>query len=396
MTLPAEPQQAADADAEAMGVRLLAALEGIRDVLEGCANESEELGTLPERGWRAIEDAGLFRIKAPASLGGDEAPPTVQLEVFEHAAYIDSSAGWTLFVGAGSAGVIGAWLPEQAMPRFMTDGRLPRVAGSFIPTGTAKEVEGGYRLNGRWPFASGCRHAEWLFTSAVIEGIEPRTIRGFVFPASEATIIDNWQAGGLKGTGSNDFEVSDLFVPAEFMYDSFAPAARGGALFKIGIPGQTANEHAAFALGIARRALDEVAELAKTKARGYVNPKGVASRSTFQYELGRADLRLRAARSFVYEVFERVWRTVLDEDKPAPVDQQVEMRCAAVLATDAALEVCRTAFRYAGAQSLYSGNLIERCLRDIHAAAQHGMVNDAAYELHGRVLLGFPDVVALE
>jgi alkylation response protein AidB-like acyl-CoA dehydrogenase len=155
-----------------------------------------------------------------------------------------------------------------------------------------------------------------------------------------------------------------------------------------------ANEHGAFALGAARRALDETAELAKTKTRGYVVPQGTAARQKFQWDLGRADAALHAARAGLVAVNEEVWR-VATSGTPVDVDLQTRLRAAAVHATEVALDTARAMFRYAGAKSLYSGNVIDRCLRDIQAAAQHGIVADVSYELRGQAILGLQDIAPL-
>jgi alkylation response protein AidB-like acyl-CoA dehydrogenase len=219
-------------------------------------------------------------------------------------------------------------------------------------------------------------------------------VLGVVFPVSSATIHDTWDVSSLKGTGSADIAVDDLFVPTEHTFDNFAPAARGGPLYTIALPGLVANEHGAFALGAARRALDETAELAKTKTRGYVVPQGTAARQKFQWDLGRADAALLAARAGLVAVNQEAWDAATS-GMTIDVALQTRLRAAAVHATDVALEVSRTMFRYAGARSLYSGNVIDRCLRDVQAAAQHGIVNDVSYELHGQALLGLQDIAPL-
>ncbi len=373
---------------------LLNAVSDIEETLLSVADEAQRIGTMPEAGWRAMHDSGLFRMKAPRSLGGTEADPVTQTEVFERVSYLDSTAGWTLFVGAGTLAIISGWLPDAAMSDFLIDGRLPRVTGGLAPTGNAEPVDGGYRLTGRWQFGSGSEHAEWMSGNAFIVGQDPPKVLSFAFPRSVVTIHGNWQVGGLKGTGSSDFSVTDHFVPNDHTFNNFEPAMRGGALYRIGLPGLVANEHAGFALGVARRALDEVTELAKSKSRGYVLPQGVASRGVFQYELGKQDMNLLAARAGVMDAFEAIWQAASAGD-PVTTGQQTAARCAAVHATEAALEACRFAFRYAGARSLYDGNVIERCLRDMQAGAQHGIVNDAAYEARGQHLLGLSDVAAL-
>jgi alkylation response protein AidB-like acyl-CoA dehydrogenase len=208
------------------------------------------------------------------------------------------------------------------------------------------------------------------------------------------TLHRNWQVGGLKGTGSQDFSVEDVFVPDHLTNDFSVPPKRGGPLYSIALPGIVTNEHAGFAVGAARRSLDEMTALAKSKTRGYITPQGVAARSAFQLDLGRADLQLRAARAGVLETWRRAWALV-QAAQPCDVATQIELRASALYVTDVAAAVCERMFRHAGARSLFSGNVIERNLRDVLAAAQHNMVNEAVYELHGQVLLGFEDVAPI-
>jgi alkylation response protein AidB-like acyl-CoA dehydrogenase len=276
----------------------------------------------------------------------------------------------------------------------MVEGRLPRVAGGLMPSGPAVRENGGYRLTGRWQFASGSEHAEWFGGVAFAAGDDPPKRLAFIFPRSAVTLHRNWQVGGLKGTGSQDFSVEDVFVPDHLTNDFSVPPKRGGPLYSIALPGIVTNEHAGFAVGAARRSLDEMTALAKSKTRGYITPQGVAARSAFQLDLGRADLQLRAARAGVLETWRRAWALV-QAAQPCDVATQIELRASALYVTDVAAAVCERMFRHAGARSLFSGNVIERNLRDVLAAAQHNMVNEAVYELHGQVLLGFEDVAPI-
>jgi alkylation response protein AidB-like acyl-CoA dehydrogenase len=379
---------------EEQRTQLLAAVGAIEATLREVADQAERDRRYPEAGWRALHEAGLFRLKAPRELGGHEADPVTQIDVIERLAYIDTTAGWTQFVGAGTLAIPSAWLPEEGIADFMVDGRLPRTAGGIAANGTAVRVDGGYRLTGRWPFGSGVYHSEWLSGQAYIADSDPMQVKGFAFRVEQATIHDTWDVNALKGTGSADIEVKDLFVPDKHVFDNFGPAPRGGPLYQIALPGLVANEHGAFVLGAARRAMDETAELAKTKTRGFVVPQGVAAREKFQWDLGRADVALRAARAGLVEVNEEAWQAAV-AGTPIDAELQTRMRAAAVYATEISLEVARTMFRYAGAKSLYVGNVIERCLRDIQAAAQHGIVNDVSHELHGQTMLGLQEVAPI-
>jgi alkylation response protein AidB-like acyl-CoA dehydrogenase len=388
------PTTAGAYDRSETRTRLMSAVEDIRDTLAGCADEAEASGFYPERGWRAMHDSGLFRMKAPRELGGFEADPMTQIDVFEEVSRIDSSAGWTLFVGAGTLAMISGWVQDSALDAFLVDGRLPRVVGGVVPSATAVPVDGGFRVTGRWGFGSGSAHAERFAGNAVIEGEHDPPVLGFFFQPEDVTLHDNWKVNALRGTGSQDISVTDLFVPHHHTFNPFAPSERGGALLRIAIPGLFAMEHGAFALGVARRALDEMAELAKTKSRGYIVPQGVAARAVFQYDLGRAETALSAAHNQLVAVNEEAWAMAEAGDASDP-GIQTKLRCASVFATEVGIDVCRTMFRYAGARSLYAGNVIERCMRDVVAGAQHGMVNDVAYEARGQIVLGVEGVAAL-
>lgn len=373
---------------------LLGQVDAIADTLAACADEAERIGTLPEPAWRALHDAGLFRLKSPRELGGFEADPITQIEVIERLAYIDTSAGWCMFVGSGTLSLMAAWMADEGIADFLVDGRLPRTAGGVAANGRAEPVEGGYRLTGRWPFASGSEHAEWLGGLAYVGESDPPVTLGFSFPKEQATLHGNWDVNALKGTGSQDMSVTDLFVPERHTYDNMAPSARGGPIYAITLPGFVTNEHGAFVLGAARRAIDETAELAKTKTRGYIVPRGVAARERFQSDLGRCDVMLTAARAGLIAASEQAWDAAL-AGRPVDAAMQAGMRSMAVHATEVSLEVVRTMFRYAGARSLYAGNIVDRCLRDVTAASQHGMVNEVAYEARGQALLGMQDIAPL-
>ena len=373
---------------------LLNAVEELRGVLEAGADEAEALGTLPMATVDALYDSGLLWLKLPAELGGAEADLVTQLEVLEAISNIDTSAGWCTMIGASACSFPGAFLSEEALSKVYANGRPPRVAGVFRPTGTAIPVEGGYRVTGRWSFASGIRHAQWATASAIVQrddGSDPHPL-SVVMPAADVTVHDNWHVAGLRGTGSNDFSVSDLFVPEELSWDRVrSKQRRGGILYRLHFYGYVSNEHAAFALGAARRALDEIVAVAQAKLRGFSpSPSSLISRGAFQRDIGHCDLKLRSARALAYQVFEDAWDT-LCRDGDLTERQYVQMRSAATYATEVSLDVATLAFRYGGANALFEGHVLQRCLRDINAAAQHLMVSDISYENHGQFVLGLPD-----
>ena len=379
------PRRVATADRGA----LLAAVERIRPEVEKGSAEGESLMTLPAATVSAIAEAGLFRLKLPEALGGLEADLLTQYEVVEAMSYADASAGWCLMIGATAVSILGAFLPDAAVAEVFPDGRVPLAADTFIPAGSAVPTEGGYTLRGRWPFASGVRHSAWLTVGALVtegQSDAPRHLM-FALPTSEARIHDNWDTIGLRGTGSCDLTLEDVFVPTSFAFDLFSgEPARGGPLYRLGMPAFVAYEHAAFALGVARRAIDALVELAPSKKRG-IPPSGLAERGSFQRDLGELDLRLRAARALVLERNSAAWDAAIAGRKP-DTGLQMDLRGVAAFASDVALDVVTRGYRYAGGGAVYKPNILERAVRDLHTASQHLMVSNAAYEDRGKVMLG--------
>ncbi len=323
-----------------------------------------------------------------------EADPATQLEVIEALSAIEPSAGWCLMIGGTGIGMPGAFLADAAIDRVFFAGRIPTAAIVSMPPGQAVPVAGGYRVSGRWPFVSGVRHAEWITLGARIErpGEALPEFRLMVVPAASARIHDNWQVAGLKGTGSCDVSLTECMVPEAYTWDRMrTPPRRGGPLYRLGHPGFVANEHAAFALGVGRGALETVIALARSKRRSFApSPTSLEARSTFQRAVGLGDLRLRAARGLVLTIYGEAWETVCSGRTPPP-RLQAEMRSATAYATEVATEVTTEAFRYAGGAAVFASQRLQRYLRDINVGAQHLMVSDIAYETHGQFALGLPD-----
>lgn len=372
---------------------LLAAAKSIAPLLTAQAPADEENDTLTPETVDALEQAGMFRLKLPAALGGAEADPATQILVLEELAYANAAASWCTMVGATAVALPGAFLPDTAVGEMFKDRTVPRGAIVAMPVGKTGIVEGGFRLTGRWPFASGIRHSEWLAAGAMVERDGTNERHMMVFPTAAAKIHDNWQVAGLKGTGSCDFSTEDLFIPDSFTWKLPAERPqRGGPLYRIDHPGFVANEHAGFAIGVGRRALDAFTAQESGKRRGYTDKRAnLASRPAVQRLIGEGSLRLRAARSLALEVNEDAWKTVC-AGNTLTLRQQGDLRAVATQATDVALDVVTQAFRYAGGGAIYQKSILQQCLRDMNAAAQHLMVSEVAYENLGQIILGVPDV----
>ncbi len=371
--------------------QLLEAVEKMRDVLAEGSAETERSGCLSPAMVRALDESGVLLIQLPAVLGGAEADPITQFEVVESVTAIDSTSGWCVLIGATSIAWPAIFLPDTAVARIFRDGRAPRASGIFLPSGTAVPDSGGYRVSGQWAYASGIRHAEWITAGAKVKRDGDETERRMAtFPAHQARIHDNWNVAGLQGTGSCDFSVENLFVPEEFTWNAAnAVPQRGGALYNLAMPGFVMHLHAAFAIAVARRAVNAIIAYAHNQRAGY-RPSGIISRPVFHSALGECDLRLRAARSLVIDLYRQAWATVCGNGTLTP-EQHAELRGAAVLATQVAAGVTMRLFRYGGGTAILTSNILQRCLRDINAAAQHRMVSDSTYEQLGKFKLGLSD-----
>ena len=368
--------------------------EEIAEVLKARAPIDEANGTLTPETVSTLETAGMFKLKLAADLGGEEADPVTQLLVLETISNANASAGWCTMVGATGAAMPGAFLADEAISEIFSSGRVPRCAIAAMAIGKAEVVDGGYRLKGRWPFGSGVRHSEWITAGAlVMRNDEPEHVM-MTFPTSSAHIHDNWQVAGLKGTGSCDFSTDDVFVPEAFTWSLLNdPPKRGGPLYKIASPGFVSNEHAGFALGLARRALDAFIDKETARSRSYTpGAASISARPSIQRALGANELKLRAVRNLALEVNADVWQAVEQDGNPPTSRQQCELRATATYCTEVALDIVTETFRYAGGSAIYEKNVLQQCLRDLNAAAQHLMVSEVAYENLGQAVLGSTDV----
>ena len=290
-------------------------------------------------------------------------------------------------IGATSIGTPGAFLSDEGINIVFRCGQIPRAAGVGTPTDQVKPVRGGYMITGRWSFASGIRHSQWVAGGITIpnDTAEPE-VRRALFQTSDVNIHDKWDVVGLRGTGSYDFSVCDVFVPHELTFRSDVTPKRGGVLYRMGRPGFVINEHAGFASGLGRRALIAITELAKLKARGSIKPYLIANRPSFQAMIGKCDVRLRAARSLMIEILEEAWETVCQRQTPN-TRQQSDMRSCATYITEVAMDIVNVAFRHGGGEVIHNSHDLQQCLRDMNAATQHFMVNNTSYEARGQFIL---------
>ncbi len=356
------------------------------------ANERERM--LVEETANALDDARLYGIFTPKCLGGSELPPLEALEVIETVSAADASTGWVMFAAAVAIGSGGAYLAESAAQQLFAGGRIPVIAGQGIPNGKAIAVKDGYRLSGAWSYGSGVKHSPYIHTGAVVHGNDgkPRPgrhgtpeIRICVVPREQVVFGDNWDVLGLRATASIDYTMSEVFVPAEYTHvaDTTDPL-RGGPLFFLGIIGFAALGHAAFALGVGRRLLDELVAVAQTRTSITGTPRESES---FLEAYAKAEAKCRAARALVYESWSGVQEKLERGDRPST--RKVTLtRLALNNATWSIAEVAEFVYRAAGGVALRAG-VIQRYFRDMHAATQHVTSSAPILRECGRDLAGF-------
>ena len=338
--------------------------------------------------------AGLFRLLVPAAIGGAEASPVTLVESVEALARGDASAAWCVAIAATS-GLLLAYLPERSASNVFA--RPDTVLGGvFAPRGRARIEGDAFRVSGRWPFASGSSHCDWLMGGCVIEtadgGLATRAggapdIRLMFAPASEVVVHDTWHVAGLRGTGSNDMEFAELLIPRELTGSVFTDRpVQPGPLYVFPLFGLLAVAIAAVTLGNARGALEEFAGLAAEKT-----PTGsrrvLGERATVHADVARAEASLRGARALLLDELSRAWMLACERGEVA-VSERLGLRLAATHAATTAAVVCETVYRLAGGSAIYESSPLQRRFRDAHVATQHMLVGPATWELSGRLLLG--------
>jgi alkylation response protein AidB-like acyl-CoA dehydrogenase len=378
-----------------LGARALSfidAAKGLGPQIRASIEEIERSRRLPLPLVEAMAHAGLFRLWIPRTLGGEEADPMTLVRVVEEISRVDGAAGWCMAIG-GEYGAFGGYLPADAAREIYGGDPQVRTAGAFRPFGDAVAVDGGYRVNGRWPLGSGCQHSAWIVGGCrILDGDQPRlrpdgtpVIRILFFPAADCEIFDTWHSIGLRGTGSHDYAVANVFVPAAHSLSFREPPTEVGALYAMPTIALFATVLAAVPLGIARHAIDIVRELARTKIASR-SRRSLSEDTTTQANLGIAEAALRSARAFLYETLEEAWEAV-SAGEALGIDQRAMLWLASTHTATTAKQAAELMFSAGGSASPYTSGGIERCVRDIHAAGQHVTLAPPNYQMAGQAFL---------
>ncbi|MFN4229076.1 acyl-CoA dehydrogenase family protein [Parvibaculum sp.] len=383
---------------------LLAAAEGFAPEIAARAAEIEANRFLPQDIATRFAEAGLYRLCIPADYGGLESHPGELVKVVERIAQADGSAAWCVFIGATS-GLVAAFLEPSEAKRIFGD-PLTITAGVFAPRGKAvraseKGVEG-YRVTGRWQWGSGSRNAQWISGGCMIlgddgkpemaaEGIPQN--RMMIFEADQVHLHDTWDVSGLCGTGSTDFEVTDLFVPASRAVSLVSDKPLPRPLYCFPTFGLLGIGIAAVSLGLARGAIDGLVDLAGGKTpQGSSKP--LALRAKAHLDVSEAEALTRSGRAYLMEAIDAAWDAATRNGE-ITVAHRRDLRLATTHAVRSATKAVDLMYTLAGGSSVYRSSALQRQFRDVHVATQHMMVSDATYELTGRLLLGVPTNTAM-
>jgi alkylation response protein AidB-like acyl-CoA dehydrogenase len=373
----------------------LAGAKKIDRVLRDNAVAHDRQQALTDEVVDALHEGGFFGIWVPESMRGAEMKPVESIEIIEQLSSSDASSGWVMFAAALAIGTGAAYHGEDPVAEIYGRDRFPVIAGQGIPNGRAEPTEGGYLLSGAWSYGSGIRHVDYVHTGGIIfENGGPKLdshgdiqARIFVVPREKFIYGDNWDVIGLRGTGSIDYSMKPTFVPTAFTHSTHTKTTdRGGPLYSIGIIGFASLGHAAFALGVGRRMLDEVALVAQTKA----SPMGALKDSeAFHLDYARAEAKARAARALVFDVWGDIERTI-ERGDPTTIRQLTMARLALNHATWSIQEVCAFGYRVGGGIALRYGP-IQRLFRDMNAATQHATSSIPILRDCGRELAGLAE-----
>jgi alkylation response protein AidB-like acyl-CoA dehydrogenase len=373
------------------GAELLATAQEFRKRIVLQRDEIEAFRQLPADLARDLAHAGFFRIFLPATYGGLDMTPMDGMVVFEELAKADASVAWCVW--NGNTHWTAAQLSPQAAHTVYEDAEVI-TANSTRPSGQAHVVQNGYRVTGRWSLVSGCELASWMVLWSVVhEDGKPRMmpsggseIRFMLLPASQCEVIDTWTVGGLRGTGSHDVAVHDVFVPATFGSGFFDPYVLPEPRYRIPAFSRVIAGLGAMALGIARTAVETLKEIAgaKTPAR---TAQMLRDTPDAQARVAKAEALLCSARLFLFDSLQHLWTTLLATGQ-VTMEARAHARLAASHAVASAVEAVDLMYVAGGASSLYASCPLERAFRDVHAMTQHIGVHPRVMQSVGRVLFG--------
>lgn len=368
---------------------VLTAARRLAPAVAARAPEIEAVRRVPRDLLDQLVQAGCFRFLLPSSHGGCDATFDQALDLFEVLAEADASVGWVVMIGAGG------WCDLAGMPRATFDELYPAerdtiTAGAFNPSGSIVPTTGGYRVDGRWGFVSGCEHADWVYGNCLAGFVDGAPqLRLAVFRPDEVTIEDTWRVSGMCGTGSHHVRVDNVTVPEEWTHVPLSgDPCVDSRYVRVPLPPLLALAMAAVALGIARGAVADVRALASDKMP-MLAAQPLATNPLFQFDLAAADTAVRAADALLHEHAEEL-ALIAGSGDEATDEQRARLRAAAVWVVEQSAAVTLAAYRSGGGTSIYLDCPLQRRLRDVDALGQHFLVKRDTLTSAGALLAGQP------
>jgi len=378
---------------------VMAEIKSIAPILEENAPIDDNNPELSTSTFAALQPLRISHVLIPENLGGRQLRPTHALDIFSALSYHSGTAGWVSFVHAVVSAMAAAFLPDSAVKRLFAPGSENRFSGQGAPLGMLKKVEGGYRLNGKWNYASGFSYATWSHSSAFVDDGTGKPLKddaGYPVilcahaPIAEHGMLGNWDVLGLRGTGSVDYDAADIFIPDDLVFPiTNAVPQRLKEFFSIGPIGIASLGHAGWVMGMARRMLDEISRYACAKT-GRAGLLGESEKFWFEY--ARAEARVRAANAFNREIWHEI-ETEVERGNTISTRQISIIHLAKSEAHESAEDVVRFAYRAAGGAGLRAGT-IQRLFREVMVAVNHFTVSPPVVASAGRDVGGlWPDRV---
>ena len=373
-----------------------ALVDDMADVVLAEAGACQDARTLTPPVVDALWRTGLMTYMNPEAAGGSEPSFGDMLDTWQRMAYLDGSFGWIGIANLPSSAACAAYLPDEGFAATFGSAARVTMGGQFAPNGQGVRVDGGYRLTGKWNFGSGTGHSQFVCAgflpmvhgAMAVDDAGDIVLMTAVIPRDEITFTDGWFVQGLQGTGSFDYEVTDLFVPDTRVFELFSrePHRGDAPAFRMGLMSITAAGHAAWALGVAESMLDDVRDLAQTRVR-MGDMTSLAHKPTFQTGYAHHLGMWRAARHLVFDTYTQA-EAFVAAGGDVTVDLRADLRIAACYATDACREVAQWAHLAAGTVAIRDGSRIERAFRDLYTGTQHAFIGEKVSIDAAQVKLG--------
>lgn len=373
--------------------------EGLQTLIAAAAPTIEKKRQLTESVVEALHEAGLYRMLLPRSLRGGEVEPLVFAQTLEALAKADASVAWCVAQCCGCS-MAGAYLDPDIAHEIFSAADAVVAWGPLPRNAYAVETDGGFNVTGSWMFASGSRQASWLGAHCVVCGPDgaPRTgengrpaERTMLIPRGRAQIEDVWHVMGLRGTGSDNYTVTNQFVPAAYSFtrDSNADRREKGPLYRFSFLSFYGIAFTAIAMGIARAMLDDFRRLAPSKTPQGAFGQTLHENSRVQAQLAKAEADLRGSRAYLHETLRNLWSSA-SAGRSFSLEQRIDLRLSSTCGIQAAREVADWSYHSAGATAIFEAQPFERRFRDINTVSQQVQASDSNLELAGKALMGLP------